>query len=202
MKNSKVQKMVAIAMFAAMGLILQYVAFPVIPAFSFMKVDFSDIPVMLSMFLFGPLSGIITAFIRSALHLLTTGLEPSNMVGDAASFLSSVIFTLPMYYFFKDHETKRNKAFGIITGILALTVFMSIANYFVITPLYLKFFGVTAGEFLGVSLAKYIAIGVVPFNLIKGAIVSAVFLVLHAKLLPWLSRKQKQTRINSTMTKS
>ena len=65
MKNTKVQKMVAVALFAAMGVILQYVAFPVIPAFSFMKVDFSDIPVMLSMFLFGPMAGIATAFIRS-----------------------------------------------------------------------------------------------------------------------------------------
>ncbi|MEG2645037.1 MAG: ECF transporter S component, partial [Enterococcus sp.] len=36
---------------------------------------------------------------------------------------------------------------------------------------------------------RYILVGIVPFNLIKGAIVSGVFLVLHAKLLPWLSRK-------------
>ncbi|MGX7164779.1 ECF transporter S component [Enterococcus massiliensis] len=196
MKNSKVQKMVAVALFAAMGLILQYVAFPVLPAFNFLKIDFSDIPVMLSMFLFGPVAGIMTAFLRSTLHLLTTGLEPSNMVGDIASFLASSIFTLPMYYFFRGHETKRNKTFGIVTGILALTIFMSLANYFIITPLYLTFFGVSADQFLGMSLARYVAIGIVPFNLIKGAIVSAVFLVLHAKLLPWLSRKQKQTQMN------
>jgi riboflavin transporter FmnP len=35
-----------------------------------------------------------------------------------------------------------------------------------------------------------VAIGILPFNLVKGAIVSAVFLALHAKLLPWLARKQ------------
>ena len=75
MKNNKVQKMVSIALFASMGLVLQYVAFPVIPMFSFLKIDFSDIPVMLSMFLFGPLAGVTTAFIRSSLHLLTTGLS-------------------------------------------------------------------------------------------------------------------------------
>ena len=60
MKNTKVQKMVAISLFAAMGLVLQFFGFPVIPAFGFMKVDFSDIPVLLSMFLYGPLAGIFS----------------------------------------------------------------------------------------------------------------------------------------------
>ena len=54
MKNTRVQKMVAVAMFAAIALVLQYFAFPIMPAFSFLKIDFSDIPVLISMFLFGP----------------------------------------------------------------------------------------------------------------------------------------------------
>lgn len=193
MKNTKVQKMIAVAMFAAMAVVLQYVAFPVIPAFSFMKVDFSDIPVMLSMFLFGPGAGILTAFLRSALHLLTTGLEPTNMVGDVASFLATSLFTLPMFYFFnKGTSSRKNKILGVVTGIFALTVFMSLANYFVITPLYLSFYGVTASQFLGTSLEQYVAIGVIPFNLVKGIIVSGVFLAIYLKLYPWLTKKQRE----------
>lgn len=193
MKNTKVQKMIAVAMFAAMAVVLQYVAFPVIPAFSFMKVDFSDIPVMLSMFLFGPGAGILTAFLRSALHLLTTGLEPTNMVGDVASFLATSLFTLPMFYFFnKGTSNRKNKILGVVTGIFALTVFMSLANYFVITPLYLSFYGVTATQFLGTSLGQYVAIGVIPFNLVKGIVVSGVFLAIYLKLYPWLTKKQRE----------
>ncbi|MGX7243305.1 ECF transporter S component [Enterococcus quebecensis] len=195
MRNNKVQKMVSVAMLAAIAVVLQYLAFPImpIPALSFLKVDFSDIPVMISMFLFGPLAGISTAFIRSVLHLFTTGASPQNLVGDVASFFATMMFTLPMYYFFKKGSNKlSNKILGISTGITALTVFMTVANYFVITPIYLKLFGVSAGQFLGMSLTKYVTIGIFPFNLIKGIIVSAVFLVLHAKLLPWLSRKQHQ----------
>ena len=193
MKNTKVQKMIAVAMFAAMAVVLQYVAFPVIPAFSFLKVDFSDTPVMLSMFLYGPVAGIATAFIRSALHLFTTGLEPTNIVGDVTSFLASTIFTLPMYYFFKKGTVKfKDKFLGLVTGIGAMTIFMSIANYLVITPLYLKFFGLSADQMLGMTLAKYVAIGIVPFNIIKGIIVSAVFLALYTKLLPWVSKKQRE----------
>lgn len=192
MKNTRVQKMVMVAMFAAIGLVLQFIAFPIMPAFSFLKIDFSDIPVLISMFLFGPVAGVATAFLRSLLHLVTTGFSPDNLVGDVASFLATTIFTLPIFYFFKQNKkhANRNKILGVVTGTLAMTIFMSIANYFVITPLYLIFFGLNANQMLGMPLVNYVLIGIVPFNLIKGFIVSAAFLVLHAKLLPWLSRKQ------------
>ncbi|WP_071131523.1 ECF transporter S component [Enterococcus timonensis] len=192
MKSSKVQKMVVISLMAAMGMGLQFIAIP-FPLFSFLKIDFSDLPVMVSMFLFGPLAGILTAGLRSVLHLLLTGFDPANMVGDIASFVASSVYTLPLYYFFTKEsqltKIKKNKFLGIISGTVAMTIVMSVANYFVITPLYLYFFNVDANNFLGMSLARYVAIGIVPFNIAKGIIVSAVFLVVYAKLLPWLSRK-------------
>ena len=198
MKNSRVQKLVGVAVLAAMALVLQYLAFPILPAFSFLKIDFSDIQVLLSMFLFGPLAGVSTAFIRSFLHLLTTGIaDPANMVGDVASFLASMVFALPIYMFFKDAAKKSNRYLGLFVGICSLTIFMSVANYFVITPLYLHFYSLSANQMLGMALSKYIAIGVIPFNIIKGALVSVVFVVLHAKLLPWLSRKTvRKTSVN------
>ena len=200
--NNKVQKMVSIAMLAAIGTVLQFVAFPIMPAFSFLKIDFSDIPILLGMFLYGPLAGVITAFVRSLLHLFLTGLAPKNMVGDFASFLASSIFTLPIFYFFgKKKNIRTNRIVGLVSGILALTIFMSIANYFVITPIYLQLYGVTTQQFLGTSLASYVAIGIVPFNLIKGLLVSGVFLVLHAKLLPWLSKKQHTIQKKTPLTK-
>ncbi|EGO5853090.1 ECF transporter S component [Enterococcus faecalis] len=200
--NNKVQKMVSIAMLAAIGTVLQFVAFPIMPAFSFLRIDFSDIPILLGMFLYGPLAGVITAFVRSLLHLFLTGLAPQNMVGDFASFLASSIFTLPIFYFFgKKKNIRTNRIVGLVSGILALTIFMSIANYFVITPVYLQLYGVTTQQFLGTSLASYVAIGIVPFNLIKGLLVSGVFLVLHAKLLPWLSKKQHTIQKKTPLTK-
>lgn len=200
--NNKVQKMVSIAMLAAIGTVLQFVAFPIMPAFSFLKIDFSDIPILLGMFLYGPLAGVITAFVRSLLHLFLTGLAPQNMVGDFASFLASSIFTLPIFYFFgKKKNIRTNRIVGLVSGILALTIFMSIANYFVITPVYLQLYGVTTQQFLGTSLASYVAIGIVPFNLIKGLLVSGVFLVLHTKLLPWLSKKQHTIQKKTPLTK-
>ncbi|MDN6639776.1 MAG: ECF transporter S component [Tetragenococcus sp.] len=197
--HSNSRKMVAVAMFAAMGLVLQYIAFPVMPAFGFLKIDFSDVPVILSMFLFGPASGILTAFLRSFLHMLTTGLAPQNIVGDVASFLATIFYCLPIYYFFNKGANLRNKIVGTFLGVLSMTLFMSIANYFVITPLYLRFFQLSVTEMLGMPLANYVVLGILPFNLIKGGLVSAVFLVLHAKLLPWINRKRQRSVPHSPM---
>jgi riboflavin transporter FmnP len=202
MSNNKVQKMVSIAMLAAIGTILQFVAFPIMPMFDFLKIDFSDIPVLIGMFLYGPLAGVATALVRSILHLFFTGLAPQNMVGDAASFLASTVFTLPIYFFFKKGNHQQfGKIIGIVSGVLALTIFMSVANYFVITPLYLQIFGATTNQFLGTSLARYVTIGIFPFNIIKGILVSVVFLVLHAKLLPWLLKKQQPIKTKTPLTK-
>ena len=99
--SNKVQKMDSVSMFAAMGLVMQFVAFPILPVFPFLKIDFSDIPVLLSMFLYGPMAGVATAFLRSVLHTITTGLSPQNLVGDVASFLATTVFTLPIYYIFR-----------------------------------------------------------------------------------------------------
>lgn len=197
--HSNSRKMVAVAMFAAMGLVLQYIAFPVMPAFGFLKIDFSDVPVILSMFLFGPASGILTAFLRSFLHMITTGLAPQNIVGDVASFLATIFYCLPIYYFFNKGVNLRNKIVGTFLGVLSMTLFMSIANYFVITPLYLRFFQLSVTEMLGMPLANYVVLGILPFNLIKGGLVSAVFLVLHAKLLPWINQKRQRSVPHSPM---
>ena len=85
------------------------------------------------------------------------------MVGDVASFLASIVFALPIYMFFKDAVKKSNRYLGLFVGICSLTIFMSVANYFVITPLYLHFYSLSANQMLGMALSKYIAIGIIPF---------------------------------------
>ena len=89
----------------------------------------------------------------------------------------------------------------MISGTLCDDLVHERNNYFVITPLYLMFLGLNANQMLGMPLTNYVLIGIVPFNLIKGFIVSAAFLVLHAKLLPWLSRKQHKLEQRHTVIK-
>ncbi|MGY3765192.1 ECF transporter S component [Vagococcus vulneris] len=185
MRKSKTEKMVVIAVLSAMAYVLMLISFPVIPVFSWLKVDFSDIPVLIGTFIYGPLGGIATAFIRSGLHFITTGGDLPNLIGDTTAFVASVVFLLPIYKSAQVGKTGKNLIIGMISSTLLLTVFMAVANYFVITPLYLNLLGMD----FGMPIATMVLYGIIPFNLIKGVMVSVVFAVVYKKVLPILERR-------------
>ncbi len=189
------KRIVTVAMMAAIGLILQYLAIP-FPFFTFLKIDFSDVFVLLPMFVYGPLAGIFTAVLRSALHLLLTGFDLPNMVGDVAAVIASLSFTLPIYFILQpkknhklEHFSMKKQITAYSVGTVTMALVMAVANYWVITPLYLYFFHVDAKSFLGVKLSSYVAFGIIPFNLLKGILVSTVFILVFKKLKSFLLTK-------------
>lgn len=188
MKQRKTRELVGTAMLAAIAYVLLLFAFPVVPAFPFMKVDFSEIAILVSTYVFGPLAGIITAFIRSILHMVTSG-EPASFIGDAASFFAALSFVLPIYYLSQKKQQFKSLVFAFMVGTLIMTLVMSFLNFTAIIPLYSKF----AGFDIGMSRGKYILYGVVPFNLIKGFLVSGVFMLIHERVLPLIT-KQKNNK--------
>ncbi|QIL46600.1 ECF transporter S component [Vagococcus coleopterorum] len=186
MKKNQTKEMVGTAMLAAIAYILLLIAFPVIPAFPFMKVDFSEIAILISTYVFGPVAGILTALVRSLLHMLTSG-EPAAFIGDAASFIAALSFVLPIYYLSKTKQTTKNLITSFVTGTVIMTVVMSVLNAVAIIPLYSKI----AGFDIGMSVSKYVLYGVVPFNLVKGTLVSMVFMLIHQKVIPLISKQKK-----------
>ena len=173
-------------MLAAIGFLLILLDFPILPGFTFLKVDFSDIPTLVGMYLFGPVAGITVAFIRSLLHLLATGAGPGNLIGDTMSFLSALAYTLPIYYLTKGKSYKKQIFLPLAVGTFSLTVVMSVFNYYVAMPLYLYVMNYS----FGMAKSSYILMAILPFNLLKGIIISGAFAIAYAKLLPWLETKR------------
>lgn len=184
MKESKTRKLVIVAMLGAISFVLMFFEFPILPMFSFLKIDFSDVPVLLSAFIFGPISGILVAVIRSLLNLLIKGAELTRLVGNIAGLLASIAYMLPIYYIFRKSMKKGMQFLGMASGVVAMTIVMSIANYFVIMPLYLKLGGLPPGT----SVSQMVVAAIIPFNLLKGAIVSVAFAVILNAFLPWMQR--------------
>lgn len=182
MQTSNTRKMVGIAILGAMSFILINFSFPLVPGFSFLKVDFSDMPSIIGMFLYGPMGGIAIAFIRSLLHYVQTGGEAGVPIGDAASFLASVAYLLPLYAVVRSKGTSfKSLIMGSIAGTLSLTIILSVLNFYVIAPLYMIVLNFDLG-----SIPQYVLYGILPFNLAKGFLVSVVFILLFGKLKPWI----------------
>ncbi|MGY3750865.1 ECF transporter S component [Vagococcus acidifermentans] len=185
MKRSKTERMIITAILAGMAYLLIQFEFPLIMAFPFLKVDFSDIPILISTFILGPIPGVMTAFVRSLLNFIMNGAGPANLIGNTASFLATTAYLLPVYYMVKKQNDNKHLVSGLTLGSIAMTLVMVAANYFVMLPFYLKVVGLD----LGMPISKIVMVGVIPFNIMKVILVSVVFFVVYKNLIPSLQNK-------------
>ena len=190
MLKGNTHRLVGISLFGALGFVLMFIAFPVIPAFSYLKVDFSDLPILLSFLLYGPVGGVMSTLIRSILHYIQTGGDMGYPIGDFASFIATLAYCFPAYWLLKKSKSQKSAIVAFLLGTLSLTVVLSIANLYIITPLYLKILNFSVG-----NITEYILAGVVPFNLVKGTIISIAFLMVLPKLRPWLVKQNKMLTV-------
>ncbi|KRK85810.1 hypothetical protein FC99_GL002299 [Levilactobacillus koreensis JCM 16448] len=190
MENSRrglsVRAMVEMALFAGVAYVLMFVSLPIIPIVPYMKLDLSDLVVLLGMSLFGPAGAVLIAAVKELLYFVTTGLDIVNFIGVLTAFIADLALVLPISAVLKHHHqpTLKRQIVAVIVGTLTLTLVLSLANWWVITPLYLKVWGMS----LGLPVNKLILLGVIPFNLIKGIVLGVLFILLSRRMTPWLAK--------------
>ncbi|WP_025024339.1 ECF transporter S component [Companilactobacillus nodensis] len=170
----KFHALVGVAIFSALASIVMFFEFPVLFWLPFLKIDLSDVVTIIGTFAYGPVGGILIAFIKGIVHWLITGSGVAGIIGDGASIVGAIALLLPFNYFWQ----KNKKVMAVVMGTLSLTVIMSLLNYFVVMPLYMGVVGMQ----LNMSLATYVATGVVPFNVVKALIISAGVIVVYPRL--------------------
>ena len=185
MRNSiSVRRGAIAACLAAISYVLMYFSFVIIPIVPFMKLDFSDIPILLGLFILGPWAGLEIAAIRSIIYFVLTGVSLPHMIGVGLSFVATIVFCYPLYFMMRDKNfTLKNAVLAIAASMISLTVVLSLTNFFVTIPLYMNLLGMK----LGMPLSKMVLFGVVPFNLIKGAIIGGLFALVYCRLESWVS---------------
>lgn len=188
--HQRIQRMVGIACLGALAFILMMFEFPIIPVASYLKIDFSDIPVLLGGYLYGPLAGVVVAFIKCFLHAMVNGFAIGDLIGVGSDFISSLALLFPFYYVWRHQEWsfKRQALTVIPLATLVLTVVMSLLNLWVITPLYMAVWHWQSS----LPVAQLVALGVLPFNIVKGLLLSIVFILIAAHLRQWLQRNRME----------
>lgn len=91
MKTGKwsIQKLIYTAMLAAVAGVLMSLEFSVPMMPPFYKVDFSDVPSVIAVFLMGPVSGICVEVIKLLIKLITVGTN-TMYVGELANLIAGV----------------------------------------------------------------------------------------------------------------
>ena len=188
MIDKRTKKLTVIGILAAVAWVISQFSFPILYWAQFLKIDFSDIPILLGMYVFGPLAGIAIAAIRSLLSYITTGGEAGFPIGDTTAFIATMSLTLPIYYSLKGKVSSKKKSiFAGVGATISLTTAMSILNWLVVAPLYVKIMGFSVGP-----MREYLTLSVIPFNLAKGIIVSTVFFVIFYQLEGYLTKLKNE----------
>lgn len=184
MVEQRTRKMVTVGILAALAWVVSQFSFPLLPWAPFLKIDFSDIPILLGMYIYGPMSGIAIAAVRSLLSYVTTGGEAGFPIGDTAAFVATLSYTLPIYYVIRNNKPSKKQAMlGGTVATLSLTGVLAFLNWLVIAPLYMTVMGFSVGP-----MREYLAVSVMPFNLLKGVFVSIIFFVAFFKMHHYLEK--------------
>lgn len=182
--HQRIQRLVGISCLSALAFILMFFEFPILPMAPYLKLDFSDVPVLLGGFIYGPLGGVLIAAIKCLIHGMVHGFSPAELIGITSDFVSSLAILLPFCWVWrrKNWGTKKQTIVGIILATVVLTVIMSLLNLWVVTPLYMAVWNWKST----LPIAQLVAIGVVPFNIIKGLVVTIVYAIIAVHLRSWL----------------
>jgi len=103
MQQTTLRRLVGIALLGACAYILMLLEFPIIPIAAWMKIDFSDIPILIGLFLYGMGGAFAITLVKLFLHSATMGFAIPDLIGSLASFLGSAVlilaFALVLRYF-------------------------------------------------------------------------------------------------------
>lgn len=176
MKQRHTRRMILIGMLSAISVILMFLKFPLPFLPPYLTVDFSDVPALIATFSFGPIAGLMVEVIKNLLNFFFNMSDP---VGPVANFLAGSSFLLASYYIYRKRRTHRMLILGLIIATLIMTIVLSIMNYFVLLPLYGMIMNLAD---ITNNLKVIITAGIIPFNIIKGVLISIIFLLLYPRL--------------------
>jgi len=166
----------------ALGIVLLYFEFPLLPAATHLKLDFSFIPILVVALLYGNKEALFVAFIINVVHFFLKGDLSGLPIGVGANFIALSVYLLVFVYF----QKKEKLLHGCLLATLAVSTIMLLANYFWITRWYFKILGIPlADDFL-----LYCIMTVGLFNLIRWSIIS----IVNYSLNNWLSRFIRQIK--------
>lgn len=193
-KNLSTRNMVKISVLAVISMVLMFFDLSVWFAPPFLKLDISDLPSLIGAFAMGPMAGVVIQLLKNILHILIEG-SSTGGVGEISNFFvgSVLAYTAGSIYYKK--KTLKMAILGLALGVLLMSIFASLSNYFVIFPLYSKILPLDQIVAMASKLNRYVVdyktlilYAVVPFNLLKGTVVSIVTLLIYKRVSPILHR--------------
>lgn len=200
MKSNRTKLIVKVAILAALASVVMILETPIPFTPTFLKLDLSEVVVLLGAFALGPVAAIFIELVKNLVHITST---ITGGIGELANFVIGCAFAVPAALIYKKNKSVKNAILGLAAGSLVMVVVAAIANYFVLIPLYIDIFAkqynITAAQSLqgivdmgnnkGITnLTTLIMFGIVPFNVVKVIVISVLTFFTYKKVSPILHK--------------
>ena len=175
------RQLVTMALMCAIGVLLSFVEFPLLPGVTWLKYDASAMPAMVCGFAFGPAAGLAVGVVGAVIH----GILMADFSGAVMNILVVAGFILPAALVDRRSRTFKSGVVGLVLSAITATV-MAILGNLVITPMWL-------GVPLDAVVAMILPI-LTPFNLIKAGINAVLTLIVYKSISNLITPKKKQVK--------
>lgn len=175
------RQLVTMALMCAIGVLLSFVEFPLLPGVTWLKYDASAMPAMVCGFAFGPAAGLAVGVVGAVIH----GILMADFSGAFMNILVVAGFILPAALVYRRSRTFKSGVVGLVLSAITATV-MAILGNLVITPMWL-------GVPLDAVVAMILPI-LTPFNLIKAGINAVLTLIVYKSISNLITPKKKQVK--------
>ncbi|MDK2808691.1 MAG: riboflavin transporter [Clostridiales bacterium] len=171
------KQMVVLALLSALAYVLMLFPFP-IKFLGFLELEFSDVPAIIATLSYGPIGGVVVELIKNVIKAMTASTTAG--IGELANFVIISAYMVPLGILFRKLKTRHKAVVSFVVAVLGFVIAGIIVNYFVTVPLYAKLFGgidnvvgAAAATIPAIKdLATVVIIGITPFNVVKGILIS------------------------------
>lgn len=168
--------------------------FPIFLAPGFYKLDVGDLPCLIGAFAMGPIPALFIQIIKIIVKLF---LKPTStkFIGEIAAFIFSSTYCVAASIVYKTNKTKKGAFKAILIGSLAMVIVSTLANYLFIIDAYASLYGMQIEAIISLGnkifpvindLLSFCLCCVLPFNIVKAAIVDVLTLLLYKRISPLL----------------
>ena len=186
--------MIKISVLGVISFVLMMFDFPLWFAPPFLKFDIADLPSLIGAFAMGPMAGVLIQFLKNVLNIIVEGSGTGGLV-ELSNFIVGSIFAYTAGAVYFKNKDKKSAVKGLIIGTLTMTLLISIINYVFMIPFYARVFGMPLESIVEMGskmngfvtdFKSLIIFAILPFNLLKGIIVSILTMLLYKRISPIL----------------
>ncbi len=197
-KKDITRKIAVTGIMSAVSAVLMMLSFniPIMP--SFIKMDFSELPALITAFSIGPVWGVAVCLIKNLVNLPFT---TTAGVGELSNFILGVMLVLPAGLLYQKNKTRVGALIGSAIGSLIMAVVSIPWNYYITYPAFVKILNFPLEAILGMyqkinpsvdGLLQALLVFNLPYTFCKGLVISLLTFLVYKRLSPILKGKKGQ----------